>query len=207
MIKRPFNLSALMKLLLFSVFLSFFLFPSFSQTTDSLSEKTLVRFDRNHSTLGFVVPIVKGLSKVTGKFTDFKVDLVWEPENLNESSVYVEILVESIDTGIDGRNKHLKSADFFDVATWPAITFTSSSIVKDGDKYLVTGAFFMHGIQNEITIPLTTKSFASEEGNSWTAFHVNYVIDRTDYGMMWKNSKFSFFVGDEIETDIVLLTR
>ena len=196
-----------MKVVIFSLFLSFILSPSFAQTAESSPEKTLVRFDRNHSTLGFNVPIVNGLSKVTGKFTDFKVDLIWEPENLNESSVYVEIQVESIDTGIENRNNHLKSDDFFDVATWPVITFTSKSIVKAGDGYQVTGAFFMHGIEKEITIPLTTQSFTSEEGASWTAFRVNYVVDRTEYGMLWKHSIADFFVGENIETDIVLLTR
>lgn len=196
-----------MKVVIFSVFLSFILFPTFAQNTDSSEEKTLVRIDRNHSTLGFVVPIVNGLSKVTGKFTDFKVDLVWEPENLDQTSVSVEIMVESVDTGIDNRNNHLKSADFFDAATWPAISFTGKSIVKNGDGYLVTGTFFMHGIEKEITIPLETESFTSESGQSWTAFRVKHTINRLDYGMNWKHSIADFFVGDEIEIDIVLLTR
>jgi len=174
---------------------------------ESDTNRELIRIDRNHSTMGFNVPIVKGLSKVTGKFTDFSVDLVWDEANLDASSVQLVIQVESIDTGIEGRNKHLKTDDFFDVEQFPTIKFTSSSIQKSGDGFDVQGTYTMHGVSKEVTLPLTLKTFTSEEGQTWTAFRVNYVIDRTDYGMNWKHSTADFFVGNEIETDIVLLTR
>ena len=178
--------------------------PVLAQDTQTSTEP--IRFDRNHSTLGFNVPIVNGLSKVTGKFTDFSIDLIWDESNLEGSSVQLEIQVESIDTGIDGRNNHLKSDDFFDVAVHPTITFSSSSIHKEADGYAVVGTFTMHGVTREITLPLTIDTFTSD-GHTWTAFRVNTIIDRTDYGMNWKHSSVDFFVGDEIETDIVLLTR
>ena len=174
---------------------------------ESDTNRELIRFDRNHSTLGFNVPIVKGLSKVTGKFTDFSVDVVWDEADLGASSVQLVIQVESVETGIEGRNKHLKTADFFDVEQFPTITFSSSSITPNEDGFDVAGTFTMHGVSRELTIPLSTSTFTSEDGYTWTAFRVAYVIDRTDYGMNWKHSIADFFVGNEIETDIVLLTR
>jgi len=192
--------------LLLSVFLFFItVFPANAQ--DAGSEPSPIRFDRNHSTLGFNVPIVNGLSKVTGKFTDFTIDLIWNETDLTASSVRLEIQVESIDTGIDGRNNHLKSDDFFDVALHPTITFESKSIRRDGLGYLADGQLTMHGVTRDVSLPLTNQTYTSDAGDSWTVFRVNYKIDRTDYGMNWKHSSVDFFVGDEIETDIVLLTR
>lgn len=122
--------SAILLLLCFSL-------PAIAQESENSPE--LIRIDRNHSTMGFNVPIVKGLSKVTGKFTDFSIDLIWDEANLDASSVQLVIQVESIDTGIEARNKHLKTADFFDVEQFPTITFNSSSIQKSGDGFDVQG--------------------------------------------------------------------
>lgn len=191
--------------LLLAVFLSL---PAFAQETDEAPERHRIRIDRNHSTLGFNVPIVHGLSRVTGKFTDFSVELFWDENDLEHSSVHLEIDVASVDTGIDRRNGHLRSEDFFDVETYPTITFVSSEIMKNGADFLVKGTLTMHGVSNEIYLPLSTKSFEDGPGNSaWTSFSVHYTLDRTHYGMDWKQSAVSFFIGNDIEMDIVLLTR
>ncbi len=194
-----------MRRLLLSFLLPLLVLPAFAQNSADPNPE-LVRFDRNHSTLGFNVPIVMGLSKVTGKFTDFSADLIWKAEDLEASSVQLKINVESIDTGIEARNNHLKSDAFFDVALYPTITFASSNIRKNGDDYLVDGTIVMHGIAREITIPLNVRTFTEGE-QSWTSFRVITTLDRTDFGMNWKHSNADFFVGNEIETDIVLLTR
>lgn len=194
-----------MRTLLLSFLIGLLTLPSIAQNATP-ANPDLVRIDRNHSTLGFIVPIVEGLSKVTGKFTDFSVDLIWKADNLDASSVRLVIQVESVDTGIDARNEHLKSADFFDVAVHPTITFTSSKIRKNGDSYLVDGTFVMHGVSRDISLPLVVNTF-TEADKTWTAFRVATTLDRTDFGMNWKHSIADFFVGNEIEADIVLLTR
>ena len=71
--------------------------------------------DNNHSTVGFSVPILGGLSKVRGKFTDFAITLTNDEKDITKSSVNVVIKATSINTGIEGRDKHLRTADFFDV--------------------------------------------------------------------------------------------
>ena len=66
----------------------------------------------------------------------------------------------------------------------------------------------MHGVSREITLNLDVRSFDdAEEDFAWTAYRVSYTIDRTDYGVDWKHGIVNYFVGDDIVTDIVLLTR
>src|SRR6476661_2338617 len=70
--------------------------------------------DTNHSNVGFSVPIMGGLSKVKGKFTDFTVNLTNDEKDITKSSVNVVIKATSIDTGIEARDRHLRTAEFFD---------------------------------------------------------------------------------------------
>ncbi len=180
---------------------------SVAQETPEKENKP-IRIDRNHSTVGFNVPIVMGLSKVAGKFTDFSVDLIWDASNLEASSVRVTIQAASIDTGIDGRNEHLRSDDFFDVEVHPEISFVSSSILRRGDEYFAQGVFTMHGVSKDIFLPFSIRSFQDAANDSdWTAFTVNYTIDRTDYNMNWTHSSVDYFVGNDIQADIVIITR
>ena len=69
--------------------------------------------DTNHSTVGFSVSIMDGLSRVNGKFTDFTVTLTNDEKDITKSSVNVVIKAASINTGIPARDTHLRSADFF----------------------------------------------------------------------------------------------
>lgn len=179
--------------------------PAFSQDQDE--ERRPIRIDRNHSTLGFRIPVVHGLSTITGKFTDFSVDLFWDADDLENSSVNLEIQVESVATGIENRDNDIRRR-ILDAETYPTITFESSSIEGGPFSYDVTGTFTMHGVSKEITLNLDVRSFDdAEEDFAWTAYRVSYTIDRTDYGVDWKHGIVNYFVGNDIVTDIVLLTR
>src|SRR6266446_10140364 len=97
--------------------------------------------DPNHSTVGFSVSIMDGLSKVNGKFTDFTVTLTNDETDITKSSVSVVIKAASINTGIPARDTHLRSADFFDAEKYPEITFQSKSIEKKGKQLFALGTF------------------------------------------------------------------
>jgi len=85
-----------------------------------------LQVESNHSTVGFKISIA-GFTKVTGKFTDFKISLDWnDPESI-VSKISTVIQVASIDTGIPDRDIHLRSADFFDVEKYP-VMMTEESI-------------------------------------------------------------------------------
>ena len=101
--------------------------------------------DTNHSTIGFSVSIMNGLSRVNGKFTDFTVTLTNDEKDSTKSSVNVVIKAASINTGIPARDTHLRSADFFEVEKYPEITFQSKRIEKKGKQLFALGTFTMHG--------------------------------------------------------------
>ena len=92
--------------------------------------------DNGHSTVGFSVPILNGLSKVRGKFTDFSITLNNDEKDITKSSVVVVIKPASIDTGIERRDNHLRSADFFDVEKFPEIRFQSNESNKRGQSFV-----------------------------------------------------------------------
>jgi len=167
------------------------------------AEKIYV-LDTNHSTIGFVVPIM-GMSEVTGKFPDFTGRIVVPDENdLTKSTVEVVIKTASIDTGIEDRDKHLRTADFFDAEKYPEITFKSKKIQKVGDAYAAVGDFTMRGVTKEITIPFQLTGHAKSLGA-----RASLPLNRKDYGVSWSRvmDDGSLFVADVITVDIRLLTR
>lgn len=165
--------------------------------------------DNNHSTVGFSVSIMNGLSKVTGKFTDFTITLTNDEKDITKSSVSVVIKTASISTGIAARDNHLRTADFFDAEKYPEITFQSSHIEKKGKQLLAVGTFTMHGVSKELTLPFTVigpnKNAAGDKLNYGYAAHLN--LNRRDFGINWQHKTVPNFVGDGVDVDIELITK
>ena len=164
--------------------------------------------DMNHSNVGFSVPIMNGLSKVKGKFTDFTVTLNVDEKDITKSTVNVSIKVASIDTGIENRDKHLKTADFFDVEKFPEITFQSTSIEKKGKQFVAHGPLTMHGVTKEIALPFTVTgvSESADKTKKTVGYSASIVLNRRDYAINWSH-RVPEFVGDNITVDIDLITR
>lgn len=112
------------------------------------------RIDPVHSEVSFKVGHL--LAKTSGRFTKFSGTIKVDPADIGRSSVEVTIDAASITTDNEARDKHLKSAEFFNVAKFPAITFKSTAVkeVAKG-KLEVTGDFTMHGVTKRITFPIT----------------------------------------------------
>jgi polyisoprenoid-binding protein YceI len=169
----------------------------------------LYPIDNNHSTVGFSVPIMNGLSQVQGKFTDFAITVNNDEKDITKSSVNVTIKAASINTGIVNRDNHLRNADFFDVEKFPEITFQSSKIVKRGKQFIAHGTLTMHGVSKEIELPFT---ITGTEKNAATkkmtvGYSANLVVNRRDYGINYQNKNVPNFVGDNVEIQIRLITR
>src|SRR4051812_36338271 len=145
--------------------------------------------DKNHSTIGFSVPILGGISKVSGKFTDFDVKLTYDDADITKSSVSATIKAASIDTGIENRDKHLRTADFFDVEKYPEITFQSKRIEKKGNHLTAYGTFTMHGVSKEIALPfmITGKYQDPKDGDVSIGFSSKLMINRQDYSIAWRH--------------------
>lgn len=164
--------------------------------------------DMNHSNVGFSVPIMNGLSKVKGKFTDFTVTLNVDEKDITKSTVNVVIKATSIDTGVENRDKHLRNADFFDVEKYPDITFQSSRIEKKGKQFIAHGPLTVHGVTKEIALPftLTGVNESADKSKKSVGYSASIVLNRRDYGINW-NHRVPGFVGDNITVDIDLITR
>ena len=164
--------------------------------------------DRNHSTVGFSVPIMGGLSKVTGKFTDFQIRLSGDDADLSRGSVSATIQTASIDTGIADRDKDLHSAGFFDAAKYPEIRFESRSIRKAGDHWEAVGPLVMHGVTREIVLPFwVVGRFQGppDDEERLIGIKASVDLDRRDWGIRWEHNALATFVADVVTVDIALL--
>ena len=139
--------------------------------------------DKAHSQLGFTVRHL-GISDVSGTFNDFEVTIKSDKANFSDATVELTAKIASIDTRIGARDKHLKSADFFDAEKYPTLSFKSTSIKKSGkNKYKLTGDMNMHGVTKTITLDfLYNGTISNEKTKKETAgFQVTGVIKRSDF--------------------------
>jgi polyisoprenoid-binding protein YceI len=148
----------------------------------------LYEFDPAHSSIGFGVRHMV-ITTVRGKFNKFEGRILYDPENITQSSVEVSIEAASIDTGIQKRDNHLRSADFFDVEKHRQITFKSQRIEKTADGFVAHGPLTMHGVTKEVAIPFTV---AGPVKDAWGGLRIgaeaNLTIDRRDWGLNWNQA-------------------
>jgi polyisoprenoid-binding protein YceI len=139
--------------------------------------------DKEHTNFYFSVDHI--YAKVQGRFTDFKGTFVFDPNNLQESEIFFEIKVKSVDTGISKRDRHLLSEDFLNASKYPLITFTSNSITKaGGNTYDVAGKLTIKGVSTELILPLTyegMKDHPLSPGMELAGFNGRLTLDRLAY--------------------------
>lgn len=137
--------------------------------------------DPVHSAVNFSVRHLM-VSKVRGKFENFS-GAITVDENGNPA-VTAEIDVNSINTGNEQRDGHIKSADFFEVEKYPTATFTSTSVKPDGGDYLLEGDFTLHGVTRPVTLKLEFNGVNPGMGNGPVAgFEASVVLNRKDFGI------------------------
>ena len=160
--------------------------------------------DKAHSEFNFEIRHL--VSRVSGRFNDFTATLKLDPAAPDTSSVEVVIKATSIDTRIEDRDKHLRSADFFDVEKYPEITFKSTKIKSTGkDAYDVTGNFTMRGVTKEITLPVTFLGFIKDpRGNQRAGFSSETKLNRKEYGINWNRALDAggFLLGDDVRVTV-----
>jgi polyisoprenoid-binding protein YceI len=163
--------------------------------------------DKAHSEASFQVQHL-GISNVRGRFTDFEGAINIDQSKPESSSVEFSIKTASIDTGVADRDKHLRSADFFDVEKFPTITFKSSKVASKGGKaYDVTGTLTMHGVSKVVTIAVTHLGFVKDPwGNERAGFELNTTLNRKDYGLTWNKALETggLLVGEDVKVSVNL---
>lgn len=144
------------------------------------------RIDPAHSTIGFAVRHYE-INWVSGRFKDFNGTIRYDEKDPAKSSVEFTAKIESIDTGVEPRDKHLRTADFFDVAKFPEMTFKSTRIERSGkDGFVLHGDFTLKGVTKQIAIPFTlTGAIKDPRGNTRFGVEAQTKIDRRDYGITW----------------------
>jgi polyisoprenoid-binding protein YceI len=141
--------------------------------------------DRTHSNIGFTVRHM-AIAKVNGVFKNFSGTVVFDDQDITNSSVSVTIKTASIDTENERRDTHLRSDDFFNAAVDSVITFVSKKIEKQGDGYVAIGDFTLLGLTKEIALPFTILGTIKEQnGNKRLGIEAKTAINRFDYGVKW----------------------
>lgn len=139
-------------------------------------------FDRAHSQINFVAEAL--LLTAHGFFERFDGDVQVDPDNLENSALRLEIETASINTRVEQRDNHLRSADFFDAANHPKITFVATKITKVDDKNLrVTGDLTVRGITKSVEVPLFIVFFREGRGR----FKGEFTINRQDFGVSYNS--------------------
>ena len=138
--------------------------------------------DPVHSEVGFSVRHMM-VSKVRGKFKTFTGELV-TGENPLASSVTAEIDLTSIDTGNAQRDDHIRSADFFEVETYPTMTYASAGIREDGDGFILDGELTLKGVTRSVPLKLELNGFGPDPfGGTRAGFTASGEINRRDFGV------------------------
>jgi polyisoprenoid-binding protein YceI len=144
------------------------------------------RIDPAHSIIGFAIRHLE-INWVEGRFKDFTGTIHYDNTDITKSSVEFTAKVESIDTGIEPRNKHLRTADFFEVEKYPEMTFKSTRVERKGKNGgVLHGDLTLKGVTKQVSLPFTiTGAIKDGQGNTRFGVDAQTTINRRDYGINW----------------------
>ncbi len=160
------------------------------------------KIDPVHASVGFSVRHM-GVSNVKGHFDDFTGSLVLDNGNIQEATATIQ--VKSVNTSIERRDNHLRTADFFEAAKYPEITFKSKKVEKNGEETVLIGDFTMRGVTKEIGLPVTLSGpIKDPQGHTRIGLEAKAKVNRKDYGMKFNAMMETggLMVGDEVTIEI-----
>lgn len=159
--------------------------------------------DPENSSAEFVCKHV--FSKVRGMFAKPAGTVTLDEATPGNSKIDAKIDVTLITTGVEERDAHLKSADFFDAARYPAITFTSTSVSRSSAaSYAVTGDLAMHGVTRPVTLAVTASPPFNHAGGIRRGIEATTSVNRKDFGLRWEfpGEGAGVVVGDHIQITV-----
>lgn len=173
-----------------------------------MAGRTTWKIDPAHSSVEFAVKHMM-FTTVRGRFKGVEGTISIDEENPENSSVEVEIDAASIDTGVEDRDEHLRSADFLDAEDYPTITFRSRRVegahAEQGDRFRVIGDLTIRDTTMEVTLETTFEGLGQDPwGGQRAGFHATTEIDRRDWGLRWNQALETggILVGDDVEVTI-----
>ncbi len=168
-----------------------------------MAQPRVFRVDDNHTVLGFKASTL--LFDVPGRFTHYKADIQGDPAAPEGAKVQIEIDAKSISTAIQARDEHLRSADFFDVAKYPKITFTSREVRRDGDRVVVRGTLAMHGVARDLDLSFVSAEGLNGAGTHTWSYRATLPLDRLDFGLGAESVAAKISLKRPVELDLLLV--
>ena len=157
--------------------------------------------DADHTTVGFRIRHL--LSYVQGQFNQFEGTFEYDPEKSEAWKVEAVVQAASIDTNVAARDKHLRSADFFDVETFPTLSFKSTQVTDvTPTTAKLHGLLNLHGVEKPVVFDLEILGVVKDPwGNTLAGFTARTKINRKDFGLTWNQAVETgqFLVGEEVE--------
>jgi polyisoprenoid-binding protein YceI len=160
------------------------------------------RIDPAHTSVGFSVRHM-GVSNVKGHFDEFVGALVLDNGSIQEANATIQ--VKSVNSGIERRDNHLRSGDFFDAAQYPELTFKTKRVEKSGDQTILIGDFTMRGVTKELRLPVTLSGPVKDpQGHTRIGLEAKTTVNRKDYGMKFNAvmETGGLMVGEEVTIEI-----
>lgn len=171
----------------------------------ALAEAATWNIDSSHTRSGFTVRHLV-ITNVRGEFGKTTGKVTLDEKDMGKSSVEATIDVNTIDTRVPDRDAHLRSADFFDVARYPTITFKSTRVHPDGKgKLKVTGDLTMKGVTKPVVLEVEgpTHEIKGPMGETRRGMVARTVINRRDFGLNWSKAvEAGPVVGDDVQIEI-----
>jgi len=194
------------KLILMTLIAGFVTFTSaFTQgETDKMSKAWQI--DSAHSDISF--SITHFFTPVNGSFNSYDANILFDPNDLANSSIDVQIDVSSINTKNERRDNHLQSEDFFNAEKWPDITFKSDNIRKTGDNsFVAEGQITIKDVTRDFELPFTllgVMDHPMQENTQVAGITAETSLNRTDYGVGVGDWAATMVVGDEVSINLNL---
>jgi polyisoprenoid-binding protein YceI len=138
-------------------------------------------YDGVHSSLSFKARHLD-ISWIHGRFNEAEGKFVLDRQDPSKSTFQLSIKVDSVDTGNQARDEHLKQADYFDTKKYPTIDFKSTSVKAIDGGYEVAGDYTMHGVTKKITFKLMGGKEIEVKGVKRVGFTTELKLKRSDFG-------------------------
>lgn len=173
-----------------------------------MAKMTTWQIDPAHTAVEFAVKHMM-FTTVRGRFRDVKGTIEVDEQSPDRSTVRVDIVSASLDTGVADRDTHLRSADFLDVENHPTITFRSSSVKgalkKEGDRFEIHGDLTIRGTTMEVTLDCQYEGTGKDPwGGTRAGARATTKIDRREWGLKWNQALEAggILVGNEVRIEV-----
>jgi polyisoprenoid-binding protein YceI len=188
-----------------------------TRSVDAMTRDTKVNYlpipagdyalDPAHSVIGFAIRHLE-INWVEGRFKDFKGTIHFDDKDVTKSSVEFTAKIDSVDTGVEARNNHLKTADFFEAQKFPEMTFKSTGVERKGaSSYVLRGDLTLKGVTKPVALPFSITGGVNDPwGNIRFGIEAHTKINRRDFGVNYGVAlpTGGFDVGNEVTINLQL---